>query len=132
MASGEFEVHASAFPVTRLVLDSHVRDGNLSSHDLQPVRAGDGMFGRGKLAIVVAVVDEFRQVFASYNAEFSKLHQRRDFGVAQAIRSATKFVDSAGFRRAKCDAIQLVTRWVGGIARCRLANLIGFAWLTPD
>jgi hypothetical protein len=51
------------------VFDPNVRDGNLSSHDLQPVRLGDRMFGRSRLAVFARLREIAIEVLLQFGVE---------------------------------------------------------------
>src|SRR5579859_5021527 len=111
MASGEFEVNASAFPVRRFVLDPNVRHGNLSSHELQPVRLGDGMFGRGRLTFFSTLrevtIEPFLQFVVEDDAKVTASFALDLFG--RLLIKAIEVGIVMGFARLDEPAIQGLT-----------------------
>jgi hypothetical protein len=88
------------------------------------------IFHVGSHAIIVAAIDKFREILSGHSAEFPELHHRCDFRVPEAIGSAAKFMDGAGFTGAACRAPGLATWWARCIFPGLLTGLVGFAWIS--
>ena len=67
------------------------------------------IFHVGSHAIVVPAIDKFREILPGHSAEFPEFHHRYDFRVPEAIGSAAKFMDGAGFTGAACRVSGLAT-----------------------
>src|SRR5580704_18099956 len=69
VAGGQLEVHSSALAITGFVFDPNIRDGNLFSYDLQPVRVGDRIFGRARLAVFAKLLEIAQETLIQFVAE---------------------------------------------------------------
>ena len=67
------------------------------------------IFYVGSHAIVVPAIDKLREIVPGDSAEFPEFHHRYDFRVPEAIGSAAKFMDGAGFNGAACRVTGLAT-----------------------